>query len=116
MGQPAVVVGGVDPGRSGFVKGAAVTAGSHGCFANPVHADVVIDGRKVAGAAQRRTRRGLLQQGSIQGVDLENHLAQRFARALSNKCSKRKITEEMLNRARELTQCKYRTTAWLRKR
>ena len=38
------------------------------CFANPVRADVLIDGRKVAGAAQRRTRSGLLQQGSIQGV------------------------------------------------
>src|SRR5439155_4066795 len=40
------------------------------CFANPVHADVMLNGRKIAGAAQRRTRRGLLQQGSIQGVDL----------------------------------------------
>lgn len=38
------------------------------CFANPVRADVMIDGRKVAGAAQRRTRSGLLQQGSIQSV------------------------------------------------
>ena len=37
------------------------------CFAKPVRADVMIDGRKIAGAAQRRTRRGLLQQGSIQG-------------------------------------------------
>jgi len=27
---------------------------------------------KIAGAAQRRTRRGLLQQGSVQGIDLES--------------------------------------------
>src|SRR6266446_10706253 len=33
------------------------------CFANPVLADVIVNRRKVAGAAQRRTRRGLLQQG-----------------------------------------------------
>jgi lipoate-protein ligase A len=86
------------------------------CFANPVRADVLINGRKVAGAAQRRTRSGLLQQGSIQGVDLGNGLADRFARALSNNCSERKINEEVLNRARELAHCKYGATAWLRER
>jgi lipoate-protein ligase A len=77
---------------------------------------VLIDGRKVAGAAQRRTRSGLLQQGSIQGVDLGNGLADRFAKALSNNCSEPKINEEVLNRARELAYCKYGTAAWLRKR
>src|SRR5439155_555754 len=72
----------------------AVTASGYSCFANPVRADVMIDGRKVAGAAQRRTRSGLLQQGSIQSVDLGNGLAQRFAKALSENCSERKINEE----------------------
>ena len=86
------------------------------CFANPVRADVMIDGRKVAGAAQRRTRRGLLQQGSIQNVDLANGLAERFAQALSANCRERKINEEILNRARELAQCKYGTNSWLQKR
>jgi lipoate-protein ligase A len=89
---------------------------TNSCFAHPVCADVLIDGRKVAGAAQRRTRSGLLQQGSIQGVDLGNGLADRFAKALSNNCSERKINEEVLNRARELAYCKYGTAAWLRKR
>ena len=32
----------------------ALSEASHRCFANPVRADVVINGRKVAGAAQRR--------------------------------------------------------------
>jgi lipoate-protein ligase A len=86
------------------------------CFANPVRADVMINGRKVAGAAQRRTRRGLLQQGSIQGIDLENDLAQRFARELSVDHSVRKLDGEILNRARELAEQKYGTDAWLRKR
>ena len=76
----------------------------------------MIDDRKIAGAAQRRTRSGLLQQGSIQGVDLGNDFAERFARALSANCSERKINEEVLNRARELAYCKYGTAAWLRKR
>src|SRR5437868_12397824 len=34
------------------------------CFAAPVRADLMLNGKKIAGAAQRRTRRGLLQQGS----------------------------------------------------
>jgi len=36
------------------------------CFAGPEQFDVVWKGRKLAGAAQRRTRNGLLIQGSIQ--------------------------------------------------
>ena len=117
IGEGAVVAGGIDPScGSGFANRAAVTASGYSCFANPVRADVMIDGRKVAGAAQRRTRSGLLQQGSIQGVDLGNSFAQRFAEALSANCSERKMNKEILNRARELAQCKYGSDAWLRKR
>jgi lipoate-protein ligase A len=116
IGERAVVAGGVESGRGGFAKGAAATAGGCSCFANPVRADVMIDGRKVAGAAQRRTRSGLLQQGSIQGVDLGNGLADRFAQALSANCSERKINEKILNRGRELAQRKYGADSWLRKR
>jgi lipoate-protein ligase A len=81
-----------------------------------VRADVLIDGRKIAGAAQRRTRRGLLQQGSIQGIDLQTDLAQRFARELSTGRSERKVDEKILNRARELAEQKYGSESWLRKR
>ncbi len=117
IGEGAVVAGGIDPScGSGFANRAAVTASGYSCFANPVRADVMIDGRKVAGAAQRRTRSGLLQQGSIQGVDLGNGFAQRFAEALSANCSERKMNKEILNRARELAQRKYGTDSWLRKR
>ena len=89
---------------------------TNNCFANPVHADVMLNGRKIAGAAQRRTRRGLLQQGSIQGVDLENDLAERFAHALSANCSERQMSKEVLDRARELAQQKYAADFWLRMR
>jgi lipoate-protein ligase A len=94
----------------------AIMDTGYNCFANPVHADVMLNGRKIAGAAQRRTRRGLLQQGSIQGVDLENDLSERFARALSVNCSEREISKEILDRAHELAHGKYGTTAWLRRR
>jgi lipoate-protein ligase A len=86
------------------------------CFANPVRADVMVDGHKVAGAAQRRTRRGLLQQGSIQSVTVTTDFAQRFARSLSANRSQFGVTEEILKRARELVEEKYRSDAWLHKR
>jgi lipoate-protein ligase A len=86
------------------------------CFANPVRADVMMNGRKVAGAAQRRTRRGLLQQGSIQGVDIGNRLAARFAQALSSNCHEYAIGDHLLKRASELARQKYATEIWMRKR
>lgn len=36
------------------------------CFVSPAEADVLWQARKIAGAAQRRTRSGLLVQGSVQ--------------------------------------------------
>ena len=86
------------------------------CFANPVRADVMLDGRKIAGAAQRRTRRCLLQQGSIQGFARKTDLAQKFAQALSTNCSEFKITKAILKQAQEVAQQKYGTESWLRRR
>jgi lipoate-protein ligase A len=94
----------------------AIVDPGYNCFANPVRADVTIDGRKVAGAAQRRTRAGLLQQGSVQYVDLGNGLAERFVQALSANCSERKIADDVLKRGQELAEQKYETDAWLRRR
>ena len=89
---------------------------SDSCFANPVRADVLSNGRKVAGAAQRRTRRGLLQQGSIQGVDLTNEFADHFARELCSKCYHKTLDERLIARAQEIAEQKYETQVWLRKR
>ncbi len=112
----AIVAGGVDPGRNSIARQATASAGGYDCFANPVRADVMVDGRKIAGAAQRRTRRGLLQQGSIQGIDVENGLAERFATELSNNCEPRSIPRAVECRAREIASQKYGAEAWLRKR
>jgi lipoate-protein ligase A len=116
VGERAIVAGGVDPGGIALSKHAAVNASGYNCFANPVRADVMINDRKIAGAAQRRTRRGLLQQGSIQGITLRNDLAEKFAQALSANCSEFEVNEEVLQRARELARQKYRTDSWQRKR
>ncbi len=40
-------------------------ASGHFCFAKPTKYDVMMDGKKVAGAAQRRKKNGFLHQGSI---------------------------------------------------
>ncbi len=46
------------------------SAGPGQCFVGAEKHDVLVDGRKVAGAAQRRNARGLLIQGSIQAARL----------------------------------------------
>ena len=89
---------------------------TNNCFANPVRADVIMDGRKIAGAAQRRTHRGLLQQGSIQGFVMNTDLAQKFAHALSADCSEFEVSEQIFQRARDLAQQKYGAASWLNKR
>jgi len=89
---------------------------SDSCFANPVRADVLSNGRKVAGAAQRRTRRGLLQQGSIQGVDLNDKFADEFASELSSKCHYMTLDKRLLSRAREVAAHKYSSVNWLQRR
>ena len=114
VGERAVVAGGVDPGGIALPKHDA--ARGYNCFANPVRADVMMNGRKIAGAAQRRTRRGLLQQGSIQGIVIKTDLAEKFAQALSVNCSEFEINEEVFQRARELAQQKYGSDSWLGKR
>lgn len=116
MGERAVVAGDVDPGGDSLSKRAAISGSGYNCFTNPIRADVMMDGRKIAGAAQRRTRRALLQQGSIQGFAIEIDLAQKFAHATSANCSQFEINEQILRRARELTQQKYGTESWLRMR
>ncbi len=86
------------------------------CFANPVRADVLSNGRKVAGAAQRRTRRGLLQQGSIQGIQLANKFADQFANELCSECYHRTLDERLIARAREIADEKYGAASWLQRR
>lgn len=114
LGERAIVAGGVDLGR--LATPAAVNAGGYNCFANPVRDDVMVDGRKIAGAAQRRTRRALLQQGSVQGFPIKRDLAQEFAQALSANCSQFVVNEQIFQRAQELAQQKYGTESWLQMR
>ncbi len=58
----------------------AEETGATACFENPVSHDLIDSaGRKLAGAGQRRTRRGLLHQGSVAGACSPQVSAQRAA-------------------------------------
>jgi lipoate-protein ligase A len=103
-------------GQRTVVAGVSDTGYNGQCFANPVRADVMMNGRKVAGAAHRRTRAGLLHQGSIQRVDLGNDLAERFAGELAEVCDERSLTTRIVERASEIAQQKYGTQNWLQRR
>jgi lipoate-protein ligase A len=81
-----------------------------------VNADVVLNGEKVAGAAQRRTRRGLLQQGSIQNVDLAPEFEKNLAAQLSQHRIEQTIEQAAVERAEQIAKEKYATAAWLRRR
>jgi lipoate-protein ligase A len=110
-GQYAVVATVADRG-----PGVSDAGYSGQCFANPVRADVLLSGRKIAGAAQRRTRRGLLQQGSIQDVDLAESFEQTFAQELTGNLTSEEIKKSVLDRAEMIAAQKYATAAWLQKR
>jgi len=46
----------------------------HFCMASPTQYDVILDGKKVGGAAQRRTRSGFLHQGTLSLVEPSSEL------------------------------------------
>lgn len=89
---------------------------SESCFANPVRADVLVNGQKVAGAAQRRTRAGLLQQGSIQLIDLADNFGDQLAAQLAGTCENRQLPGSVIEHAHQIAGQKYGTAAWLQRR
>ena len=89
---------------------------SETCFANPVRADVISNGEKIAGAAHRRTRAGLLHQGSIQRGDLPGGFRADLARHLCDRFERKEVSPGVLARAAEVAKAKYGTDEWLRLR
>ncbi len=100
----------------------ANTAESEACFAKPVRFDVMAAGGKVSGAAQRRTREGLLHQGSIllpdpsRYADLRCAFAEAFSARLELVLSSGNLTSAETARAADLERDRYMTDAWNRSR
>jgi lipoate-protein ligase A len=113
----------VTRGLEAIVAPAAAAGSASACFASHVQYDVLIDGIKIAGAAQRRGRWGLLHQGSILGAHGQNggraplsiddpiELAQWFATDLRPQ----PISTEWMTFADQLAREKYATESWLKK-
>lgn len=86
---------------------------SDACFANPVADDVILENRKIAGAAHRRTRAGLLHQGSIQNIEIRPELVAAFVRHLSSSPDEVTLAPETIDRAGQIAETKYASPAWL---
>jgi lipoate-protein ligase A len=101
---------------------AALGGESEACFQKPVRFDVLASGRKVSGAAQRRTREGLLHQGSIllddpaRNGDVRRALATAFAQRLELTLEPGELTPAEAARAAVLEKERYATEAWNRMR
>lgn len=81
------------------------------CFQNPVAGDVVADGRKLAGAAQRRTKFGMLHQGSIDA----RVTGEQLCRAFGVQFNAHTMTGAERFEAEGLVCEKYSTDAWNRR-
>jgi lipoate-protein ligase A len=99
-----------------ILANAAAPKISEDCFANAVRADVLSDGRKIAGAAHRRSRAGLLHQGSIQRQNLPGRFKEDLAFLLCEQFEQKTMTPELLARAVRIADEKYGTLEWLRRR
>jgi lipoate-protein ligase A len=86
---------------------------SESCFANAVRADVMIGDQKIAGAAHRRSRAGLLHQGSIQRNDLPERFRADLAEILCARFELMAPSSDVTKRAAELAETKYATREWL---
>jgi len=91
------------------------------CFENPVAYDIVTPkGEKLAGAGQKRTRYGLLHQGSVVGIS-ERELGreqwqQTFTSLVTEKAQLWQPEPTWLQKAQNIAQERYATQKWLEKR
>jgi lipoate-protein ligase A len=104
-----------DAGRAVGVAAQASGKISDACFENPVAFDLLADGMKVAGAAQRRAEGGLLHQGSIRFPGMTLCFSEGLAGIMAPKVARRELSAREMETAQVLAAQKYATEAWLRK-
>lgn len=89
--------------------------GQYECFQSPVSGDVVLNGRKVAGAAQRRTKWGMIHQGSIAERLSTRQVAAGFEETMRIQFEAYQMTTETSVMVRKLVLEKYGTIRWNRR-
>jgi lipoyl(octanoyl) transferase len=89
---------------------------SNACFEKTVLYDLKSGGAKIAGAAIRRNRKGLLLQGSIQRLQLPTGFEDAFGYALCDRPESHPLPESVLGYARSIAIQKYGAAEWNRRR
>ncbi len=90
------------------------------CFSHPTRYDILLEQRKIAGSAQRRTKDGILHQGSLHFGGplpvprsvLAAHLLHGFAEIMQVASTPFVPTAELLQAIAERSERKYSTSAW----
>lgn len=83
------------------------------CFSGPSAFDILgADGKKLCGGAQRRSRAGVLHQGSIQGIGLPEGFLSLLASALAETTAPFLPSENIETRSARLAIAHYGDRAW----
>jgi lipoate-protein ligase A len=85
---------------------------SPACFEKAVQFDLKLRDDKIAGAAIRRSRKGLLLQGSIQRLEVPAQFEVLLAGALGEHVDSSAVSDLMMEQAARLTKEKYGAAEW----
>jgi lipoate-protein ligase A len=85
---------------------------SPACFEKAVQFDLKLRGEKIAGAAVRRNRAGLLLQGSIQQIEVPVEFDLMLARALGDRVGAFVVSRPMIEQAAQIAKRKYGAAEW----
>ncbi len=89
------------------------------CFVEPAKFDVVWQGQKIAGAAQRRAKAGFLHQGTVQPLKVPDIFGAEFARQMANDVrmiSQSEAETSLMPQAQDLALRKYGSSGWTQSR
>lgn len=83
------------------------------CFQSPVCADVMLGDQKILGGALRKTRDGVLYQGSLQNVTPPDDFPLSLATALAESPAPWSPDDEFFDRVRNLQKTRYESEEWI---
>ncbi len=86
------------------------------CFTAPAPGDLLLEGRKIAGAGQRRCRHGLLHQGSLCGIGLPEDFPRTLAECMAKNVYPFPLAQLPAAAAEELVRSRYGTDSWQQRR
>jgi lipoyl(octanoyl) transferase len=85
---------------------------SSACFEKAVRFDLKLRGEKIAGAAIRRNRKGLLLQGSIQRLEVPVQFGVMLADALGDQVDSFVVSDLIMEQAAHIAKEKYGAAEW----